>query len=290
MKRIGFVGLGMMGMPMAATLRSKGFEVVANDIREEPMRAWAATGGETAERLDDLVGTDAVVVMVNTDAQAREVITHLIEVLRHQPSPLVCMSTVLPKTIRDLGKMSARTDIGLLDAPVSGGPILARFGALSIMVGGKRTLFDAVRPLLDAMGNSVTHVGPLGAGLTLKLVNNMIAINTLPLVLEALYIGLHEGLALDTMVRVIQASSGNTWLTENWEQAQLFLRFVAQDPQRLEPLLQTGRKDLQLVLTMCEQSGMDVPLLAHAIHGLEEQGSARLLANAQEILRHLAMS
>jgi len=287
MKRIGFVGLGMMGEPMAATLRGKGFEVVAHDVRAEVMSAWAAGGGETAARIDDLAGPDAIIVMVNTDAQARDVVGRLLEILRPAPCPVICASTVLPETIRELGIAASSAGVGLLDAPVSGGPIVARLGALAIMVGGNRNLFDEVRPVLEAMGSTVTHVGPLGAGLTLKLLNNMIALSAQPLVLEALCIGLHEGLDLDTMVNVIKASSGSTWLTQNWEQSQLFLQYVLQDPKQVEPLLQTGRKDLQLAATMCQQAGIDAPLLRHSITVLQEQGFARLVDNAREILRHL---
>ena len=217
MQHIGFVGLGVMGGPMAANLLEKGFRVTAQDLRREAVDRLVAQGASAAEGLEELVECDAVLVMVNTDPQAREVVGALISLLRERPRPIISMSTILPSTVRELGETAGAAGTGLLDAPVSGGPIVAQLGGLAIMVGGDPALFDEARPAFEAMGSAVRHVGPLGAGLTIKLVNNMIAISAVPLVLEALRIGLAEGMDLPTMVEVIKASSGNTWLTEEWQ-------------------------------------------------------------------------
>jgi 3-hydroxyisobutyrate dehydrogenase-like beta-hydroxyacid dehydrogenase len=285
MQRVGFIGLGVMGAPMAANLIDKGFRVIAQDLRREAVDRLVARGATAAAGLADLVACDVVIVMVNTDAQAREVIESLISLLRERPRPILCMSTILPSTARELGEMADAAGIGLLDAPVSGGPIVAQLGRLAIMVGGDRALFDEVRPVFAAMGSAIRHVGPLGAGLTLKLVNNMIAISTVPLVLEALRIGLAQGMELSTMVEVIKASSGNTWITENWEQAQLFLEFALRDPSQLEALVKTGLKDMELAASCCTAAGIDAPLLQHSIHVLEEQGADGLRSNLTAVMK-----
>ena len=178
MQDIGFVGLGVMGAPMAANLLQKGFRVTAEDVRRDAVDLLVAQGATAAGGLEGLVGCDSVIVMVNTDAQAREVIGALISLLRNRPRPIISMSTILPSTIGELGEKAAAAGIGLLDAPVSGGPIVAKLGGLAIMVGGDPVLFEQARPAFEAMGNEIRHVGPPGAGLTLKLVNNMIAIST----------------------------------------------------------------------------------------------------------------
>ena len=128
-------------------------------------------------------------------------------------------------------------------------------------------------------------MGPLGAGLTLKLLNNMIAISTLPLVLEALRIGLAQGLELSTMVEVIRASSGNTWLTQDWEQAQLFLEFALRDPDQLDALVTTGLKDMELAATFCERAGVEASLLQDAIRSVERHGAQGLRADLDAVMK-----
>jgi 3-hydroxyisobutyrate dehydrogenase-like beta-hydroxyacid dehydrogenase len=290
MQHFGFVGLGVMGGPMAANLLEKGFRVTVQDLRREAIDPLVARGASAARGLDDLVGCDAVIVMVNTDPQAREVVGALISLLRERPRPIISMSTILPSTVRELGEKAAAAGVGLLDAPVSGGPIVAKLGGLAIMVGGDRALFEAARPAFEAMGSAIRHVGPLGAGLTLKLVNNMIAISAVPLVLEALRIGLAQGMELSTMVDVIQASSGNTWLTEKWEQAKMFLEFALRDPSQLDALVKTGLKDMELAASFCAAAGIEAPLLQHSIRALQEQGVEGLRSNLTTVMKALESS
>ena len=285
MRRIGFVGLGVMGGPMAANLLKAGFAVTAFDLRRGAVDRLVTQGGAAAEGLEDLAECDAVIVMVNTDAQAREVIGKLISGTGKLPGTILSMSTILPSTIRELGAGAGRAGIVLLDAPVSGGPIVAQLGGLAIMVGGDRARFDEARPVFEAMGSTIRHVGSLGAGLTLKLINNMIAISGLPLALEALCIGLTQGMELSTMVEVIKASSGNTWLTDQWEQVRMFLDFALREPSQLDALVETGLKDMELAASFCAQVGVDAPLLQHAIAALEELGVEGLRSNLANLMR-----
>ena len=272
MKRIGFVGLGMMGGPMAANLLRGGFEVAVCDLDRRRVEALVGQGALAVDSLAGLADRDAVIVMVNTDAQARAVIGELLAGAGSPPSAILCMSTILPATVRELGERATAAGAGFLDAPVSGGRIVAEVGRLAIMVGGEPALFDRALPVFESMGKTIRHVGPLGAGQSAKLVNNMIAITTLPVVLEALRIGLAEGLELATLVEVIRASSGNTWLTENWDQAAMLLEFLRQDPTQLDALLETGNKDLELALELCQQSGIDTPLLRQSVETMKELG------------------
>ena len=290
MLRIGFVGLGMMGAPMAANLLEKGFQVIALDVRSDAVDPLVARGASAAGGLEDLLECDGVIVMVNTDAQARQVIEGLIPLLRECPRPIISMATILPSTARELGETAGAAGIGLLDAPVSGGPIVAQLGGLAIMVGGDPALFDQARPAFEAMGSAVRHVGPLGAGLTVKLVNNMIAISAAPLVLEALRIGLAQGMDLPTMVDVIKASSGNTWLTQEWDQAKMFLEFALRDPSQLDGLVGTGLKDMELVASTCAAAGIDAPLLRHSIRALEELGVEGFRSNLTAVMEALRAS
>jgi 3-hydroxyisobutyrate dehydrogenase-like beta-hydroxyacid dehydrogenase len=284
MRRIGFVGLGMMGAPMAANLLKAGFEVTVHDLRPEAIAALQGQGATAARNLGELATCDATIVMVNTDGQAREVIGELTERSERGRYTILSMSTILPSTIRELGERASGAGVGLLDAPVSGGPIVARLGALAIMVGGDPVLFDRVRPVFEAMGRSISHVGPLGAGLAVKLVNNMIAISVVPVVTQALRVGLEQGLELSTMVEVIKASSGNTWITDQWEQARMLLTFLLRDPAQLGSLVTTGLKDLELAAALCEESSVDSRFVQHAMLGLEQQDVETLRATLGRVL------
>lgn len=272
---------------MAANLLKAGFAVTAWDLRRDAVDRLVAEGAAVAGGVGDLTACDAAIVMVNTDDQAREVIADLLAHGRGRPGAILCMSTILPSTIRELGAEAGRAGIGLLDAPVSGGPIVARLGGLAIMVGGDRALFDEAHPVFEAMGSAIRHVGSLGAGLTLKLVNNMIAISGLPIALEALRIGLSQGMDLSTMVEVIQASTGNTWLTDQWEQARSFLEFALRDPSQLEALVETGLKDMQLAATFCAQGAVEAPLLEHSIAALTDLGVEGLRSNLTAVMKAL---
>ncbi len=270
MQAIGFIGLGMMGGPMAANLAKAGFRVVGHDLRTEALEALETEGGARVGDLAELASCDAAVVMVNTDAQARGVIGELIE--GGGPARILCMSTILPSTIRELGERAQAAGIGVLDAPVSGGPVVAKLGGLAIMAGGEAALFEEARPVFAAMGREIRHVGPLGAGLAVKLVNNAIAITTLPIVIEALHLGVAQGLEPETMVEVIRASTGNTWVTQSWDQARALLAFLESDPAQFESLARTGLKDLELAMTLCRESGLEMPFLAQAIATQEKHG------------------
>lgn len=283
MKRVGFVGLGMMGGPMAANLLRGGFEVAVFDLDRSRVEDLVSRGASAANTLGELADREAVLVMVNTDAQARAVIGELLRSAGSPPPAILCMSTILPATVRELGERATAGGGGFLDAPVSGARILAEAGRLAIMVGGERELFDRALPLFESMGKTIQHVGPLGAGESAKLVNNMIAITTLPVVLEALRIGLSEGLELASLVEVIRASSGNTWLTENWDQAVLLLEFLHRDPTQIDALLGTGNKDLELALELCQQSGIETPLLRRSIETMKELGPNALRTGIEAI-------
>jgi 2-hydroxy-3-oxopropionate reductase len=284
MHRIGFIGLGMMGTPMASNLLRSGFDVLAYDLQRDALDGFVQAGGRAATALTELVDCDAAIVMVNTDSQAREVIGALLDAGPTPPFAVLSMSTILPSTARDLGNRAAAAGVGFLDAPVSGGPVVAQFGALAIMAGGDVALFERARPVFAAMGQSIHHVGEIGTGLAVKLVNNMIAIQTLPVVAESLRVGVEQGMDLATLVGVIQESSGDTWITRNWDRALMFLRLLMSDRSQLDSLVVTGRKDLELARAFCAEAGLAAPVLEQAITTLDEERIESLRQNLAAII------
>jgi 3-hydroxyisobutyrate dehydrogenase len=211
---VGFVGLGNMGRPMALNLIKKGFALVVNDIdpaKVEPLRAKGAKVVDSAEQV--AAQTSRMICMVETTAQAESVITGEHGFIRSAAlgSIVVCMSTIDPIVLKRMGGELATRGIAMLDAPVSGGTERAISGELSIIGGGETATFDACRDLFGAMGAKIFHVGALGQGLAMKLVNNMLVqVNTVA-VAEALVMGVKAGLDPRTIYEVIRVSTGNSY-------------------------------------------------------------------------------
>lgn len=219
---IGFVGLGNMGIPVAARLVEGGFDLVVADRREDVAAGFArAHDAVAAESMDRLVAySDVLVTMLPDGAAVREVVT---SVLRDGDGPLaepgrervvIDMSSSDPAGTMELGEVLAGHAIGFVDAPVSGGVARARTGELSILVGGDRGVAERCRSLFDVMGTSVVHVGRLGAGHAMKALNNLLSAVGLLAAAEVFVAGARFGLRADVMLDVVNASSGRNNSTE----------------------------------------------------------------------------
>jgi 3-hydroxyisobutyrate dehydrogenase-like beta-hydroxyacid dehydrogenase len=214
---VGFVGLGNMGRPMALNLVEHGVPLVVHDIdpaKVEPLRARGATVVDSPERVG--AASERSICMVETTAQAEAVIAGERGVIRTaRPGHIViCMSTIDPLAARRLGETLAARGIAMLDAPVSGGTERAATGELSIIAGGEAATFEACRDLFQAMGTHLFHVGPLGAGLAMKLVNNMLIQVNRVAVAEALVLGVKAGLDPRAIYDVIRVSTGTSFAFE----------------------------------------------------------------------------
>jgi 3-hydroxyisobutyrate dehydrogenase-like beta-hydroxyacid dehydrogenase len=214
---VGFIGLGAMGGPMALNLIKHGFLLVVHDIdaaKAERLRARGAAVAESAEAVAGAVSR--TICMVETTAQAEAVIAgeHGI-VRRARPGHIVaCMSTIDPLVAQRLGDTLAARGIAMVDAPVSGGTERAASGELSIIAGGPADTVKACDDLFRAMGRNVFHVGGLGQGLAMKLVNNMLVqVNTVA-VAEALVLGVKAGLDPQTIYDVVRVSTGTSFAFE----------------------------------------------------------------------------
>jgi 3-hydroxyisobutyrate dehydrogenase len=214
---VGFIGLGAMGGPMALNLIKHGFLLVVHDIdpaKAERLRAQGAAVAESAETVAGAVSR--TICMVETTAQAEAVIAgeHGL-VQRARPGHIVaCMSTIDPLVARRLGDTLAARGVALVDAPVSGGTERAALGELSIIAGGPADTVKACDDLFRAMGRNVFHVGGLGQGLAMKLVNNMLVqVNTVA-VAEALVLGVKAGLDPQTIYDVVRVSTGTSFAFE----------------------------------------------------------------------------
>jgi 2-hydroxy-3-oxopropionate reductase len=206
MSAIAFVGLGIMGGPMARHLVKAGHDVVGHNRSPEKAEALAADGGRAAATVAEAVtGADVVALMLPDSPDVVDVCTRDGGVFdTAEPGTLVVdFSTIRPDVARDLAARAAERGLRMLDAPVSGGQAGAENAALSIMVGGEEADVAAARPLLDVVGSTVVHVGPSGAGQTVKAANQLIVAGNIALLAEAIEFLRAHGADLDAAVRVL---------------------------------------------------------------------------------------
>jgi len=209
-EKVGFVGLGNMGAPMARNLLRAKTALVVHDIDPRRVQSLSADGAEVAASPAAMAREcPRLICMVETTAQAQAVISGFAETAR--PGAIViCMSTIDVAALRELGAVLAERGIALLDAPVSGGTTGAAAGTLSVIAGGPPAAFEACLPLFRAMGGNVFHMGPLGSGLAMKLLNNMLLQVQVVAIAEAAVMATKAGLDLEQVRQVITASTGHS--------------------------------------------------------------------------------
>lgn len=197
--RVGFIGLGLMGKPMALNLLKRGFAVVAHNRSAAAVDAVVAQGAVAAPTPADAAAhADAVITIVPDSPDVRAVLEGprgVFDTIR-PGSVIIDMSTIAPATARDLAAKAAARNVSMLDAPVSGGEIGAINGTLSIMVGGDAVALERVRPILEAMGNPerIVHIGPAGAGQVCKACNQICIGGALASVSEAFALARKAGI------------------------------------------------------------------------------------------------
>ena len=216
--RIGFIGTGTMGRPMAANLLKKGHTVVGYDVVPEALAAAATLGVERAGSAAEAAkGADLVVTMLPSSPHVEVVYLGARGVLEGVGQGRLCidMSTIDPSVSRRVAGAARARGVRFVDAPVSGGVTRAEEGTLTIMVGGDARDVDEARPALACMGANVIHVGPVGSGEVAKICNNLIAGVAAVAVSEAFRIA--EGFGVDptTLTQVIAKSSGATFIMEH---------------------------------------------------------------------------
>ena len=286
--RVGVIGLGIMGAPMARNLLRAGHEVVVHGrtpARVEPLVAAGARSAGSPAAVAAAV--DAVVTSLPDGPDVELVVAGPEGVLAGAARGLLVVdtSTIAPVTARALAARAEVAGVDFLDAPVSGGEKGAIDGTLSIMVGGTSEAFARARPVFDALGRTVTHMGGPGQGQMTKLVNQVIGATTLAAVAEGLTLAAHAGLDADAVMAAVGSGAATSWALTN-----------------LGPRMQRGdwapgfmvrlqQKDLRLALAAAAGLGVPLPTTAvvHQLLGaVEARGGGSLgtqaLARALEML------
>ncbi|NUU25047.1 MAG: 2-hydroxy-3-oxopropionate reductase [Streptomycetaceae bacterium] len=217
----GFIGLGIMGGPMAANLVKAGYRVTGSNLTQPQIDRLVAVGGHGAASIAEAVrDADAVITMVPADPQVEQVMYGADGVLENvRPGTLVIdMSSIKPSTSVAVGQAGAAKGLRVLDAPVSGGEAGAVEAVLSIMVGGEAADFAAALPLFEALGKTIVHVGPHGAGQTVKAANQLIVAGNIQLVAEALLFLERAGVDTEAGLKVLGGGlAGSTVMARKGE-------------------------------------------------------------------------
>jgi len=253
---VGFIGLGMMGREMAALHVAAGHRVQVFDVSVERMRELAQKGAITTSCVAEAAdGVDVVVTMLPDTSQVVEVITMKGGLLSNPPAGrlLIDMSTIAPLATRQLAAKLEQAGIAMLDAPVSGGPTGAKAAKLSIMVGGTKEAFERAKPILTVMGTSVIHVGPSGAGQTVKACNQLICAMNIQAVCEGIALGRAAGLDVEMLREVLLGGAAASWMLQN-----LGPQIIAKDD-RAGFRIDLQLKDLRLAAELAFELGVPLP-------------------------------
>ena len=213
MEKVGFVGLGIMGKPMARNLIAAGHELVVYNRSQEKAEELAEQGAEVAGSPKEIAEQSRVIITMLPDSPELEEVlageTGVFEGIR-EGSLVVDMSTISPVVTRQLAEQARKTGAGMLDAPVSGGESGAEEGTLSIMVGGAEEDFERVRPLFEILGQTIVHVGDSGTGQVVKACNQIVVALTIEAVSEALVLGSKGGVEPAKVIEVLSGGlAGN---------------------------------------------------------------------------------
>ena len=276
MTAVGFIGLGIMGGPMAANLVKAGYTVVGYNRRPEPIERLVAAGGRGASSVAEAVaGADVVITMLPDSPDVENVALGEDGVFANAKSGLLYIdcSTIRPDVSARLAAEGAENGIRVVDAPVSGGEQGAIDASLSIMVGGSPEDFASARPVLQTVGKTVVHVGPPGAGQTVKAANQLIVAGTIQLVAEAIVFLEAHGVDMESAIKVLAGGLAGNAILDRKAAGMLARRF---DPGFRIDL---HHKDLGIVQAAAREAGVVIPvgaLVSQLVASLRAQGHGGL--------------
>jgi 2-hydroxy-3-oxopropionate reductase len=258
-ERVGFVGLGIMGKPMARNLVDAGYELTVHNRSPEKANELGEAGATGAKSPKDVAeNTDIIITMLPDSPQVSEVVAGEGGVLEGitEGSLILDMSTISPVVTEELLEAVKEKGASMLDAPVSGGDVGAIEGTLSIMVGGEEADFHRAKPLFEAMGKTIIHVGPVGAGQVTKAANQVVVALTIEAVAEALVLGSAGGVAPEKVLEVLSGGLAGNKVMEVKREKFLSHKF---DPGFRSEL---HHKDLGIALAAGREYGVVLPVTA----------------------------
>jgi 3-hydroxyisobutyrate dehydrogenase-like beta-hydroxyacid dehydrogenase len=280
--KLGFIGVGVMGGPMASNLMRAGFELTIFDPTRSQCEKLVPLGAHIADSPCGVaVASDVVITMVPDTAVVEQVLFGLNGAAGGlKPGAVVIdMSTISPTATVEFGKRLEALGCSMLDAPVSGGPTGAIEGGLGMMVGGPREIFDRCLPCFRCMGKTITYTGPLGNGQKTKLVNQLVGATNLLGAVEGLRLARKAGLDVPTTLQAVMSGAANSWMVAN------LLPLILKNDFSPGFAIRLQHKDLRLLTEWVDSLGGEFPA-AHMVYslfsramemGLQGQGNQGLI-------------
>ena len=271
-ERIGFVGLGMMGMPMSRNLVEAGYAVTVFDLDGAAIEAARAFGASPASSGAEVAAqSDIIITMVPDSPHVEAAIAGPDGILEGvmAGSVVIDMSTISPATGKKMAALLEEKSVNFVDAPVTGGVEGAEAGTLSILVGGNAEAFERTLPVLNVLGGNVTHMGPVGSGHTTKIANQLIGVATLAGISEAFVLAKKAGLDLQLFFDAVKNGAGRSWALET-----LGPKILKGD---FSPgfMVKHMQKDLRLAAQLAADTGTSIPttsLIAQLYHSIQAKG------------------
>ena len=255
-KRIGFIGLGLMGKPMVRNLMKAGYLLIVHNRSRAAVNELVTEGADPAASPKEAAASaDVIITMLPEDPHVEEVVTNadaIIESIR-QDAVLVDMSTISPKTARKIADQLATRGAHMLDAPVSGGVEAATAATLTIMVGGKAQIFERVLPVFQKLGKNINYIGDHGAGQVTKAANQIIVGLTLQAVAEAFIFAKKSGVDPAKVRQAIMGGYAQSRVLELHGQRMLDRNFQPGGK------IKSHHKDLEIVLSVAKELGICLP-------------------------------
>lgn len=253
---IGFIGLGIMGQPMAINLRKAGYEVWVHARRPECMQPVVAAGATACASASEVAGHASIIFTMVSDTPDVEAVIlgeHGIIEGVHTGSVVVDMSTISPTTTRVIADMLETQGVEMLDAPVSGGEKGAIDGALSIMVGGKAEVFERVKPMFEAMGKNIVHIGDNGAGQVTKACNQVVIAQAISAIGEAYLLAESNGVDPRKVREALMGGFAGSRVLESHGERMLDGNYKPGFKAKLH------QKDMRIVMQTAEEMGIALP-------------------------------
>lgn len=274
-KKLGFIGTGIMGAPMARNLLKAGYSLTVHNRTKSKAESLIAAGANWAASAADVASrSDIVITCVPDTPDVKGALLGENGVIEAARQGLICidMSTISPAATKEMGRILLSKGVVLIDAPVSGGEIGAIEGKLSIMMGGPKDSVEQVRPIMQVLGKTVTYCGPLGSGQMTKLVNQIMVIHTVMSMAEGFAFAEKAGLDLQTTLDVTSAGAASSHSLKA-----LGPKVIASD---FKPafMVDLQQKDLRLILEYAEQLKQPLPgvaLVRQLLTALQAQGRGR---------------
>lgn len=263
MEKVGFIGLGNLGKPMAKRLVTMGCDLTVYDIKEEPLNELVEMGAKGVASARQVAETcKLIIITVMDEAETEEVILGKDGIITTmKPGTVIAiMGTVSPRLCKRMDTEVAKKGSSVIDSPVSRGPGAPEVGTLTIMVGGRKQDYDRCLPVLKLLGKRIFHLGPVGSGEVAKLFNNLVLCVNLIVTMEAFTLAKSAGIDIEHAREIMMVGSGHSHALEQW--GKMTSGSGGKAP---EGLVKMHNKDLTLAVQLADALGADLPLTKYSL-------------------------